>query len=266
MSDRFYDAGASGYDEIFGFASRQFVPTLLKLARIEAGDRVLDVATGTGVAAEEASDLAGPSGSVLAVDISAPMLEEARKRLAHRPNISFSVEDGQDLQVPSETVDVVVCALGLMFFPDHTKGIAEFFRVLRSGGRAAASVITSPRRSIHGRVRAAIANRIAPASSRVRHSFALGEEQVLRELFDAGGFRQVDTLKELRVFPFKSFDAFFDPIDNGVGYIGQEWLTLPPDVRRLVREDVRRDLAEHIGQGGTFEIPFEVSFVSGRKL
>jgi ubiquinone/menaquinone biosynthesis C-methylase UbiE len=75
ISDRFYDAGASGYDEIFGFASSEFVPTLLKLARVEAEDRVLDVATGTGVAAEVASDLVGHNGSVLAVDISAPMLE-----------------------------------------------------------------------------------------------------------------------------------------------------------------------------------------------
>jgi ubiquinone/menaquinone biosynthesis C-methylase UbiE len=55
MSNQFYDLGAAGYDQIFGFASREFVPTLLRLARLAPGQRVLDVATGTGNAAEAAS-------------------------------------------------------------------------------------------------------------------------------------------------------------------------------------------------------------------
>lgn len=265
MSHRFYDTGASGYDEVFGFASREFVPTLLRLARVAPGHRVLDVAAGTGLAAEAASDLVGPDGAVMAVDISAPMLDEARKRLGHRPNVSFSVENGQDLKLPDGTFEAVLCGLGLMFFPDHARGISEFQRVLRSGGRAAVSVITSPRRSIHGRVSAAIARRVAPEARRMRHSYALGEEQVLRGLFEAAGFQDVATSRELRVFSYPSLDHFFGPIERGVGYIGQEWMTLPEDLRGLVREDVRRGLAENTDQDGAVEIPFEVSFACGRK-
>ena len=82
MSNPFYDAGAAGYDQIFGFASREFVPTLLALARLAPSHRVLDVATGTGIAAEAASEIVGSSGRVVAIDISIPMLEEAHKRLS----------------------------------------------------------------------------------------------------------------------------------------------------------------------------------------
>jgi len=85
MSNRFYDAGAAGYDQIFGFASREFVPTLLRLAQLAPGHRVLDVATGTGIAAEAASGVVGPMGFVIAADISVPMLDQARKRLVGCP-------------------------------------------------------------------------------------------------------------------------------------------------------------------------------------
>jgi len=105
MSNRFYDAGAAGYDQIFGFASREFVPTLLRLARLTPGQRVLDVATGTGIAAEAASEVVGPTGLVVAADISVPMLNQARKRLNGLPNISFTVENGQALNLPDANFD-----------------------------------------------------------------------------------------------------------------------------------------------------------------
>ena len=92
MSSLFYDAGAPGYDQIFGFASREYVPTLLRMARLAPGQQVLDIATGTGVAAEAASKMVGSSGLVVAADISVPMLDEARKRLGGLSNVSVRVE------------------------------------------------------------------------------------------------------------------------------------------------------------------------------
>jgi predicted methyltransferase len=61
-----YGKGVGGFDRTFGLPMRQFVPTLLRLARLSAGQRVLDVATGTGIAAEAALDAVGPPGSVSA--------------------------------------------------------------------------------------------------------------------------------------------------------------------------------------------------------
>jgi ubiquinone/menaquinone biosynthesis C-methylase UbiE len=265
MSSQFYDLGAAGYDQIFGFASREFVPTLLRLAQLVPGQRVLDVATGTGNAAEAALDAVGSSGFVVAADISIPMLDQARKRLSGLPNISFAVENGQALTFPDASFDVVLCSMGLMMFPDHAKGLSEFYRVLKEGGRAAVSVNTAPERAIHGRVRAVIVRHMPPRAAAEAHHFSLGDERHLQALFKAAGFREVETTREVRQFPFPSFASFFDPIERGIGYMGQEYIALPADVRRLVREDVRRDFEGTGGEGGPIVLPLEVTFGSGQK-
>ena len=83
MSERFhFDSGAAGYDRGFGSVSPKFIPTLLRAAKLAAGQRVLDVATGSGHAAQAACEIVGPSGRVVATDISAPLLDQARERLA----------------------------------------------------------------------------------------------------------------------------------------------------------------------------------------
>jgi ubiquinone/menaquinone biosynthesis C-methylase UbiE len=71
------------------------------------------------------------------------MLERARERLGGVPNASFAVEDGQALSFPDGSFDAVLCGLGLMFFPDPARGLAEFHRVLRPGGRAASPSSTA---------------------------------------------------------------------------------------------------------------------------
>ena len=137
MSDRFYfDAGADGYDRSFGKVSPTFIQTLVQAAHLETGQRVLDVATGTGIAAEAAAEIVGPSGHVIATDISVPILDQARIRLATRANVSFAIEGGQALSFPRESFDAVLCSMGLMLFHDPTQGLSEFHRVLRGGRRA----------------------------------------------------------------------------------------------------------------------------------
>ncbi len=74
--------------------------------------RVLDVATGTGMAAQAALALVGRSGSVTATDVSPAMVEKAHTRLAGVRNVSVSVEDGQSLSFPDESFDAVICSLG----------------------------------------------------------------------------------------------------------------------------------------------------------
>jgi len=80
-------------------------------------------------------------------------------------------------------------------FPDHAKGLAEFYRVLKPGGRAAVSVNTARERAIHGRVRAAIVKRMPPKAAAERHHFALGDEGALSSLFERAGFRDVETAR-----------------------------------------------------------------------
>ncbi len=136
----------SAYAQYIGRWSRLFVPALLAAAEIRDGNRVLDVATGTGEAAQLALGHVGDSGLVVGSDISPAMLDEACARLSDARFLAV-VSDGQGLVFPDATFDAVICQLGLMFFPDPARGLAEFRRVLRPGCRAAVCVISSPDRA-----------------------------------------------------------------------------------------------------------------------
>jgi ubiquinone/menaquinone biosynthesis C-methylase UbiE len=131
---------AAEYDRAFAHVSTHFAPFLLRAAHLAPGMRVLDIATGTGLAAEPALAVVGPAGHVTAADVSPSMVEKARARLGKAPNSSVSTEDGQALSFADMSFDAVLCSLGLMFFPDPVRGLSEFHRVLRPGGRGAISV------------------------------------------------------------------------------------------------------------------------------
>src|SRR4051794_38908803 len=234
MGERFGAAGAGGYDRGFGHVSREFVPTLLRAARLSPGQRVLDVATGTGVAAELAAQAVGDSGHVVATDLFPAMLDKARERLGGLRYVSFVVEDGQALTFPDEGFDAVLCAMGLMLFPDPARGLAEFRRVLRLGGWAAASVNTTPERAFATRVDAVIGRHAPERAATATRYFSLGDAGRLRSLFAAAGFREVETFTEARRFPFASFDAYFAPIEEGQGPTGQAFAALPAEVRHVV--------------------------------
>jgi hypothetical protein len=89
---------AEGYDRTFGcHVSARFVPALLNAARLVPGMHVLDVATGTGLAAEAALSAIGPTGHITAADLSPAMLGKARERLGRHPNASCAVKAGRRL-------------------------------------------------------------------------------------------------------------------------------------------------------------------------
>src|SRR5215475_5012580 len=83
---------------------------------------VCDIATGTGLSAQAALAVVGPTGHVSAADISPSMVAKTRDRLGDAPNVSVSVEDGQALSFPDGSFDAVLCSLGLMFFPAPAQG------------------------------------------------------------------------------------------------------------------------------------------------
>ena len=223
MSDQFsgastagYDhASAAGYERAFGSISGEFIPALLRAARVSQGQRVLDVATGTGTAAEAAIEVVGPSGAVVASDLSPAMLEKARGRLSQMPNVAFAVEDGQSLTFPDQHFDAVLCAMGLMLFPDPVRGLSEFRRVLREGQWAAVSVNTVPERAFVTRVNAIIGQHVPERAAIGARYFSLGNAGLLHSMFTEVGFRDIETFTETRRYPFPSFGAYFKSIEEG---------------------------------------------------
>ncbi len=258
----FGDEAAAEYERAFAHVSDHFLPSLFDAANLAAGMRVLDVAAGTGLGAEKILARVGSSGHVTATDVSAAMVERARERLNAARNASAAVEDGQNLSFPSGSFDAVVCSLGLMFFPDPERGLSEFRRVLRSGGRASASVLTAPERSYNGRINAVIAKHVPSLAEATTRTFSLGDEGRLQSLFNRAGFGDVRVSTRSHRFELPSFDTYYGPFERGGGSTGQALVSLAADVRRAVREEVRRSLND---DGGPVGIDVEFKIASGQR-
>src|SRR5260370_36080559 len=114
---------------------------LVQLAAPAEGDRVLDVACGTGAAARFAAPLVGPTGLVTGLDLNAGMLTIARAMPAPEGiTIAWREGNATALPFPNASFDVVCCQQGLQFFPDRPAALREMFRVLAPTGRLALSV------------------------------------------------------------------------------------------------------------------------------
>jgi ubiquinone/menaquinone biosynthesis C-methylase UbiE len=253
---------AAEYDRAFSHVSTHFLPFVLRAARLAPGQSVLDVATGTGISAEAALDVVGPSGSVLATDISPEMVEKTRQRLIRSPNAAVAVEDGHALSFPEASFDAVICSLGLMFFPEPARGLASFHHVLRSGGRAAVSVKVASERSYNFRINVVIARHRPGLTDAVARLFALGDEAHLRSMFGAAGFVDFETSTVKHTFVLPSFDAYYGPFERGGASTGQLLAALPEVTKQAVKEEMRQALND---TGGPIAIEVEHRIASGRR-
>ena len=263
MSEPLFSTAAEGYDAAFAPVTRLFIPALLRAARIESGHHVLDVATGTGAAAEAAAAIVGPSGSVIGGDISPSMLDVARRNLKGT-GIALELLDGQALRYGDGRFDAVICQLGLMFFDDQALGLSEFRRVLRPGGWAAASVTPAPERSLFGRVGAVIGRLVPDKAALLGRFFSIPDAACFGGLLARAGFREIQVQSESREIAFASFDDYFKGIEEGAGLSGQEYVRLPREQQQAVREEVRRTLPQP-APGGPLVITFDILIGCGRK-
>jgi SAM-dependent methyltransferase len=182
---------------------------------------------------------------VVGVDIAPAMLTGARRRL-HDPAFWPVAADGQALPFEDASFDAVVCQLGLQFFPDPVRGLTEFRRVLRPGANVGVCVISTPEKAPMWGILAEELGRRLPAQRPVLNlSFSLADEGHLHALFASANFRNVVIERVERHDAVESFQAYWDPIERGVGSIPQIYLTLPEADRLAVREEVKRRLSRY---------------------
>ena len=172
--------------------------TLIDMAGVRPGMRVLDVACGAGNQSLRVAERVGSSGSVVASDISPTMLELVRENAARAGVRNIATLEGaaENLDKADGPFDAAICRLGLMLFPSPRKTLEALQRVLLPGGRFAALVFTTPAKNPY---------MAQPMTILLRHSgksppapgqpgiFALGGEGVLEGLMKDSGLADVQT-------------------------------------------------------------------------
>jgi SAM-dependent methyltransferase len=197
------------------FYQRHLVPAvtagraadLVERVGLRPGERVLDVACGTGVVARAAAGRVGRTGHVAGIDINAAMLAVARS-LPAGPGAGIGWFEGSALGLPfpAGCYDVVLCQLGLQFFPDQSAALAEMRRVLVTGGRLGLTVYGpiehNPATFVLAR---ALDRHLGPgAAVTKRAEHALADPALLRTLAVGAGFSRIQIVTETRIVRFAS--------------------------------------------------------------
>ena len=195
---------------------RYFVPAigapvakdLIEVAALQKGERVLDVACGTGVVTRLAAERVGDSGSVAGSDINPGMLAVARASVPPDSSIKFYDTGAEAMPLPDEAFDVVLCQMGLQFFSNKLAALREMARVLTPKGRLLLN-LPGPTPEAFSILADALARHVNPeAASFVHLVFALNDADELRDLLAGAGFCDIDikaTRKSLRLPPPKDF-------------------------------------------------------------
>ncbi len=175
----------------------EMLTQLLAAARTQPGERVLDVGCGTGVTTEPYAVAVGPRGQVTGVDISRPMLDAARQRIAARglANVSLELADAQVHPFPPGSFDLLTSRMGVMFFADPVAAFRNLIGALRPGGRLCMAVWATIAENTHWRIPYEIAVRRlgapAPQSPHSPGPFAYSDRDYLRGILSAAGFADI---------------------------------------------------------------------------
>ena len=195
-----WDAAAEGWNQHTALIHtwlRDATAAMLAAARIEAGASVLDIAAGAGDQTLDIARRVGPTGRVLATDISPRILGLAQRNAAAAgfPQVATRIADAQALGLAGLGFDAAVCRLGLMFCPAPHEALAQTRAALRPGGRFAALVFSTPQRNPCLAILMATALRHAGLPARSPYApgslMSLGEPGLLDRLLHAAGFTDI---------------------------------------------------------------------------
>lgn len=248
MTFQLSDDGAEVYERVLvplWFA--RWADALLDLATLAPGQSVLDVACGTGVTTRPARAAVGPGGAVIGLDINAGMLAKAAE-LAEGQDIRWIAGDVAALDMPTDSIDVVLSQHGYHYFPDKPAALAEFRRVLRPGGRLLMSIWRG-HSAYTDALCAAVARHISPevAAKQSAQRDTPSAEALARQLTQAG-YRDVRIVPQTLTIRVPEAETFV-PLHLASMPIAAAFAALPETARTALISEVAEALAGHVDGG-----------------
>jgi len=233
---------------------------MLDAVALQPGERVLELAAGLGETGMMAAEQVAPMGGVIISDQAESMLAGARAR-AHElelNNLEFRVLNGEWIDMPVASVDVVLCRWGYMLMADPAAALGETRRVLRPGGRVGLAVWDAVTRNPWSALPAAeLIERglLARPPQGTPSPFALGDSQRVRELLAQAGFTEIEVTSLELAYGTSSFEAFWETsLDVSRGFHDAVLDRPEPEIEEI-RAGVQRRLAPFVAPDGRVEIP-----------
>ena len=260
---RGWDRAAIWYEP---FWQRQLQPVrklLVGKAALGAGERVIDVACGSGGMTMAVAAAVSPGGHVVATDLS-PQMTVATEALAvttGTSNVEIACCDAEQLS-DDGPFDVALCSLGLMYVPDPSAAVAELHRVVRPGGRVAVSVWGERRHcgwaAVFGIVDARVTSDVCP------HFFALGADNVLCSVLQRAGFVDVDVTRLCVQLDYRDGDEAVGAAFLG-GPVALAYAQFDAATRQQVASEYLASIAAFRHHDGGYGVPGEFVVASARR-
>ncbi|HID45081.1 MAG TPA: bifunctional demethylmenaquinone methyltransferase/2-methoxy-6-polyprenyl-1,4-benzoquinol methylase UbiE [Chromatiaceae bacterium] len=206
-----FDSVASRYDLMNDLMSmgvhRLWKRFTVELAGVRAGQRVLDLASGTGDLADRFAGLVGPEGLVVMSDINANMLVTGRDRMAdkgHAGNLAFAQINAEALPFPDNSFDCITIGFGLRNVTDKPKALNAMFQALKPGGRALvlefSKPVVKPLEKIYDLYSFSLLPKIGKVVTKDEDSYRYlaesirmhPDQETLREMMEQAGFENCD--------------------------------------------------------------------------
>jgi SAM-dependent methyltransferase len=227
-----FNVAAESYDCFMGRYSAQLAAQMSDLAGVRAGQRVLDVGSGTGMLTDE---LLRRTENVSAIDPSEPFVAALTKR---HPEVNVRLGAAEELPYGDGAFDAALAQLVVHFMSDPVRGLAEMARVTRDGGVVAACVWDH----------AGGQTPVAPFWQAAREldpdvhdegDLAGGRAGHLTELFEAAGLRDVEETSLPVRGEHATFEEWWEPFTLGVGPAGTHYQQLPPEQQQAIEQRCR---------------------------
>ena len=257
-------AAAEAYENLHVPAIfQQWAPRVVDAGQIQAGNRVLDVACGTGILAREAVLHVGDNGVVAGLDATPGMLAVA-SQLA--PGIEWRVGVAESLPYEPESFDAVISQFGLMFFQDRAAALSEMMRVLCPGGRTAVAVWESLENSEAYPTEVALLERLAgqAAADALRAPFVLGDKAELTRMFEEAGFASVEIATHHGTARFPSIRTMVEA--DLRGWLPVMGVVLAEGQIESILNEAEEALSPYVTANGTVEFDSPAHIVTGQKV